>query len=37
MWVDCSRNLSNEETKCHAASSDGPILSVDGSLKEGPY
>ena len=32
MWVNCSQNLSNKETKCHAASSDDPILSVDGRL-----
>lgn len=32
MWVDCSQNLSNKETKYHAASSDDPILSVDGRL-----
>lgn len=27
--MDCSQNLSNKETKCHAASSDDPILGVD--------
>lgn len=32
MWADCSRNLSNKETKCYAASSEDPILSVDGRL-----